>query len=149
MTTDVLAERARIEQQVEGRTLVDALADTVRTYPDEPAYSDKHHVPEGEAWRTLTWTETRELALDVAAGLVELGLASATRSRSWRRTGSSTTSPTWAPCTPPATPMSIYNTLSQEQVAYVAGHAQPTVAVLENADQLARWSTGARRDRRA
>ena len=74
MTTDVLAERARIEQQVAGRTLVDALADTVRTYPDEPAYSDKHHVPEGESWRTLTWTETRELALDVAAGLVELGV---------------------------------------------------------------------------
>ena len=67
--TDVLAERARIEEQVAGRTLVDALADTVRTYPDEPAYSDKHHVPEGETWRTLTWTETRELALDVAAGL--------------------------------------------------------------------------------
>jgi long-chain acyl-CoA synthetase len=39
-----------------------------------------------------------------------------------------------------ATPMSIYNTLSQEQVAYVAGDSTPVVAVLENADHLARWS---------
>ena len=55
MTTDVLAERARIQAKVEGRTLVDALADTVAEYADQPAYSDKHHVAEGESWRTLTW----------------------------------------------------------------------------------------------
>ena len=38
-----------------------------------------------------------------------------------------------------ATPMSIYNTLSPEQVAFVAGHARPTVVILENADHRARW----------
>ena len=75
MSDAVLTERARIQAEVEGRTLVDALADTVGEYGDQPAYSDKHHVPEGESWRTLTWTETRELALDVAAGLIELGVA--------------------------------------------------------------------------
>ncbi len=32
MTADVLTDRSRIEQQVAGRTLIDALADTVRTY---------------------------------------------------------------------------------------------------------------------
>ncbi len=140
MTTDVLAERARIEQQVEGRTLVDALADTVRTYPDEPAYSDKHHVPEGEAWRTLTWTETRELALDVAAGLVELGLAVGDSVAIMATNRIEHYVADMGAVHAAATPMSIYNTLSQEQVAYVAGHAQPAVAVLENADQLARWT---------
>jgi len=29
MTADVLADRARIDEQVAGRTLIDALADTV------------------------------------------------------------------------------------------------------------------------
>ena len=140
MTTDVLAERARIEQQVEGRTLVDALADTVRTSPDEPAYSDKHHVPEGEAWRTLTWTETRELALDVAAGLVELGLAVGDSVAIMATNRIEHYVADMGAVHAAATPMSIYNTLSQEQVAYVAGHAQPAVAVLENADQLARWT---------
>ena len=44
-----------------------------------------------------------------------------------------------------ATPMSIYNTLSPEQVAYVAGESTPMVAVLENADHLARWGARPRR----
>ena len=39
-----------------------------------------------------------------------------------------------------ATPMSIYNTLSPEQVAYVAGHARPVVVFLEDDDHRARWA---------
>ncbi|UUZ61894.1 hypothetical protein [Nocardioides sp. B-3] len=54
MTDDVLTHRARIEEQVGGRTLIDALAGTATAYADEAAYSDKHDVPEGETWRTLT-----------------------------------------------------------------------------------------------
>ena len=37
MTDDILTERARIEAQVAGRTLIDSLADTVGQYADEPA----------------------------------------------------------------------------------------------------------------
>ena len=99
MSDAVLTERARVQAEVEGRTLVDSLADTVRGGGDQPAYSDKHHVPEGESWRTLTWTETRELGARVAAGLIELGVPPVTPSRSWRPTGSSTSWPTSAPCT--------------------------------------------------
>ena len=40
-----------------------------------------------------------------------------------------------------AVPMSIYNTLSPDQVAYVADHSEPAVVVLETADHLARWRT--------
>ena len=58
----VLAERARIQQIVEGRTLIDSLAETAERYADEPAYSDRNGVAEG--WRrTLTWSQTREAAL--------------------------------------------------------------------------------------
>src|SRR4051812_26939495 len=71
----IAAERDRIQALVGGRTLVDALADTVARYADAPAYSDRHHAPEGESWRTLTWTETRERALDVAGALIEAGVA--------------------------------------------------------------------------
>ncbi len=38
-----------------------------------------------------------------------------------------------------AVPMSIYNTLSASQVAYVAAHSEPAVVVLETADHVARW----------
>ena len=67
LTDAVQADRARIEAAVAGRTLIDALADTAAAHADEPAYSDRHGVAEGESWRTLTWAQTRETALDVAA----------------------------------------------------------------------------------
>ena len=121
MTTDVLADRARIEAQVEGRTLVDALADTVRTYADQPAYSDKHHVPEGESWRTLTWAETREQALDVAAGLIELGVGVGDTVAIMATNRIEHFVADMGAVHAAATPMSIYNTLSPEQVAFVAG----------------------------
>jgi long-chain acyl-CoA synthetase len=35
--------------------------------------------------------------------------------------------------------MSIYNTLSPEQVSYIAGHAEPQAVFLESADHLQRW----------
>jgi long-chain acyl-CoA synthetase len=38
-----------------------------------------------------------------------------------------------------AVPMSIYNTLSPEQVSYIAGHAEPQAVLLETADHVERW----------
>ena len=149
MNDHVLAERARIEQQVAGRTLVDALADTVRTYPDEPAYSDKHHVPEGESWRTLTWTETRELALDVAAGLVELGVGVGDTVAIMATNRIEHYLADMGAVHAAATPMSIYNTLSQEQVAYVAGHAAADGRRARERRPPRPLGTGARRVRRA
>src|SRR5690348_10116605 len=136
---DVLSERARIQAQVEGRTLVHVLADTAQQYGAEPAYSDRHHVAEGESWRTLTWAETRERALDVAAALIELGVAPGDTVAIMATNRVEHFIADMGTVHAAATPMSIYNTLSPEQVAYVAGHARPTVVVLESADHLARW----------
>jgi long-chain acyl-CoA synthetase len=140
MTDAVLTERARIQAEVEGRTLVDALADTVRDRGDEPAYSDRHHVVEGESWRTLTWTQTRELALDVAAGLIGLGVAAGDTVAIMASNRIEHFVADIGTVHAAATPMSIYNTLANEQVAFVAGHARPRVVVLEDADHLSRWS---------
>ena len=136
---EIAAERARVQEQVEGRTLVHALADTAREHPDQPAYSDRHHAPEGESWRTITWAETRERALDVAGGLMALGvqhgdtvaIMASNRIEHFLADMGATHAA--------ATPMSIYNTLSPEQVAYVAGHARPVAVVLESPDHRARW----------
>src|ERR1700754_5121896 len=137
---DVLAERARIQEQVEGRTIVDVLADTVREHGGQPAYSDRHHVPEGESWRTLTWDETRERALDVAAGLMDLGVAVGDTVAIMATNRVEHFLADMGAMHAAATPMSIYNTLSPEQVAYVAGHSHPTVVFLENDDHKTRWA---------
>ncbi|CAI9415397.1 AMP-dependent synthetase/ligase [Nocardioides sp. T2.26MG-1] len=140
MSNDVLSERARIEAAVAGRTLVDALAETATSFADRPAYSDKHEVPEGEAWRTITWAQTRELALDVAAGLVDAGVQPGDTVAIMATNRIEHFVADMGAVHAAATPMSIYNTLSPEQVAYVASHARPTVVILENDDHRTRWA---------
>ena len=109
-------------------------------HADQPAYSDKHDVAEGEAWRTFTWTDVRERGLDVAAGLIGLGAQVGDTVAIMATNRIEHYVADIGAVHAAATPMSIYNTLSQEQVAYVAGESTPVVAVLENADHLARWS---------
>ncbi len=140
MTHDVLAQRADIAARVAGRTLIDALAETAAAYAGEPAYSDRHEVAEGEAWRTLTWAEVREQVLDAAAGLVELGVQPGDTIAIMATNRIEHFLADMAAVHAAATPMSIYNTLSPEQVSYIADHAQPRIVVLETADHLARWA---------
>lgn len=140
MTADVMSERSRVQAAVEGRTLVDALADTARDHADEPAYSDRHHVPEGASWRTLTWSETRERALDVAGGLMALGVQPGDTVAIMATNRIEHFLADMGAVHAAATPMSVYNTLSPEQVAYVAGHARPVVVVLEDSGHRERWS---------
>ena len=136
--TDVLVARKEIEAQVEGRTLVDALADTAERFADTPAYSDKIGV-DGPGWRTLTWAQVRDTALDGAAGLVALGVQPGDTVAIMATNRNEHLLADIAGVHAAAIPMSVYNTLSPEQVAFVAGHAEPSVAFLEGADQLARW----------
>lgn len=137
--TDVLAERARIEEQISGMTLIDALARTTEEHRDQPAYSDRHHVPEGASWRTITWAETRELAHDVAAGLIDIGVAPGDRVALMATNRIEHFLADMGAVHAAATPMSIYNTLSADQVAFIADESKPRVAVVETSDHLARW----------
>ena len=140
MNQDVQTKRAEIEEKVAGRTLVDALIDTVAAYGDQPAYSDKHHVADGDTWRTFTWSETQSLGHDVAAALIDVGVAAGDHVAIMATNRSEHVVADIGAVHAAATPMSIYNTLSVEQVSFVAGQSEPTVAILENADHLARWS---------
>src|SRR5215475_8390168 len=67
----VLAERAALEQEVAGRTLCDDLAAAADSFGELPAYSDRDGVG---PWQTMTWAQTRQAALDLAAGLIAAGL---------------------------------------------------------------------------
>jgi long-chain acyl-CoA synthetase len=137
--TDVLETRARIEKEIAGQTLVTAFAATVASEGDKPAYSDKIGI-EGQGWRTVSWHELHDLALDVAGALVEAGVEPGDRIAVMATNRTEHVLADLGSLLSGATPMSIYNTLSSEQVAYVAGHARPAVVLLENADHRARWS---------
>ena len=138
---EIAAHRARIEEVVAGRTMIDCLADTVANYGSEPAYSDKVDVPEGESWRTLTWAQTQDLALDVASALIELGVQPGDTVAIMSGNRIEHMVADMGAVHAGATPMSIYNTLSRDQVAFIAGQSRPRVAILEDADKLERWES--------
>ncbi|PUA82132.1 AMP-dependent synthetase/ligase [Nocardioides currus] len=138
--TDVQTDRARIEELVGGRTLIDALADTAAKFADDAAYSDRHDVPDGETWRTLTWAQTRELALDVAGALIASGVEPGDTVAIMATNRIEHMVADMGGVHAAATPMSIYNTLSPAQVAFIAGEARPKVVVVETQDHLDRWA---------
>ncbi|HWJ65380.1 MAG TPA: AMP-binding protein, partial [Nocardioides sp.] len=143
MRTDTLAVRAEIEAGIEGLTLPVAFARTVEAEGDQPAYSDKVGIDlsagYAPGWRTLTWREVRDQALDAAGALMAAGVDRGDRVALMASNRIEHVVADLGAVHAAAVSMSVYNTLSVEQVAYVAGHAEPTVVVLENADHLARW----------
>ena len=137
---DVLEARARIEKEIAGQTLLTAFAATAAAEGDKPAYSDKVGI-DGPGWRTLSWTETAETARTVAAGLIAYGVQPGDMVAVMASNRIEHVLADLGTLHAGATPMSIYNTLSPDQVAYIAGQASPKVAIVETADHLERWST--------
>jgi long-chain acyl-CoA synthetase len=136
---DVLEARARIEKAVAGQTLLTAFAATVAEEGDKPAYSDKNGVAEGG--RTLSWTQTADQARTVAAGLIAYGVQPGDTVAVMASNRIEHVLADLGALHSGATPMSIYNTLAPDQVAYIAGQSAPKVVIVETADHLGRWDT--------
>jgi long-chain acyl-CoA synthetase len=136
---DVLEARARIEKDIAGQSLLTAFAATVATQGDAPAYSDKIGVTEG--WRTFSWNYTAEQARTVAAALISYGVQPGDTVAVMASNRIEHVLADLGALHAGATPMSIYNTLAPDQVAYIAGQSSPTLVVVETADHLARWES--------
>jgi long-chain acyl-CoA synthetase len=134
-----LDEREQIQRAMAGRTVLDAMRRTAEEYADHPAYSDK---ADGRTeWRTLTWSELRATAVDIAAALVDRGVDAGATVAIMATNRIEHLVADHAALLAGAVPMSIYNTLSPEQVSYIAGHAEPHAVFLETADHVQRWTT--------
>ncbi|RAY13944.1 long-chain fatty acid--CoA ligase [Actinomadura craniellae] len=132
----IAAERAQFEARIAGQTLPARLADTAERHADLPAYSDR---TPGGTWRTLTWGETRQRALELAAGYVALGLEPGDVVALMMPNRSEHVLADYGAVHAGGTPSTIYATLAPDQVAYVVGHCAAKFAVLEGRDQLDRW----------
>ncbi|GAA4109516.1 AMP-dependent synthetase/ligase [Nocardioides fonticola] len=141
--TDVLAQRTAIESEIAGLTLPRALARTIEAHRDERAYSDKVGIDlaagYAPGWRSLTWGELREQFRAGAAAVVAAVVAAGDRVAIMAANRIEHVVADLSAMHAGAVSMSVYNTLSPEQVAYIAGHAEPTLVILESADHLARW----------
>jgi long-chain acyl-CoA synthetase len=131
----VQAERDAIDAAIEGMTLCDVIARNAKTYPDDPAFSWKA----GGAWRSMTWSEAYALGSALAMGLRQLGVGSGDFVAIMARNRPEHVLADMAVLHAGATPVSFYNTLAPEQIAYMAGHCEAKVAIVEDTGFLERW----------
>jgi long-chain acyl-CoA synthetase len=128
-------ERAAIEREIDGQTVCDSLLANAERYPEMPAYSDWVD----DSWQTLTWGAFRRQILELAAGLVALGMEPGDRVGLMMSNRSEHVLADMAAVHAGGTATTLYATLAPNQVAYIATNAEIRFAVLEGKDQLDRW----------
>ena len=136
---DVLAVREQYEARILGLHMPATVRQAADKYGDQPAFSDRFDVPEGGTWSTITWAETWGLTQRVAAALIDLGVEKGDPVAIMAANRTAHTLADYGSMTAAAVPMSIYNTLAQDQVAFIAGESRPVVVVLEDHDRYQRW----------
>src|SRR6266545_4397394 len=132
---DVAAERAAIDTQVNGQTLCTILERNAGVHGDRPALAWK----QDGGWRQLNWRQYRERVAEVAMGLDALGVGRGDFVAIMSRNRPEHLIADLAAVHLGATPVSLYNTLAPEQIAYVAEHCQAKVAVVEGREFMERW----------
>jgi long-chain acyl-CoA synthetase len=133
--TGTIEERSQIEQSIAGKTLCDDLGRTAEKHGDQPAYSDR----DGADWVTLTWSQTRQRALELAAAFAAIGCRHRDRVALMLPNRVEHVLADLGALHAGAVPVTLYATLAPDQVAYVAANCAARVAVLDGADQLGRW----------
>jgi long-chain acyl-CoA synthetase len=135
LTRDIAAERKDIDGIVAGQTVPSLFQSAVRDHGDIDALKWKV----GDEWSSLTWTQYGEKVRDFANGLLSLGLKpgqfvnimGANRPEYYfADQGTNHVG---------GVPVSLYNTLAPEQIAYIVNHCEAAYVVLENRDYLERF----------
>lgn len=136
MGAELLAVRDEMDRAIAGRTLCSAFAETAAKHADVPALRWKDA---SGAWQGLTWGQYRERVRDMTLALRELGLGRGDFAVIQTRNRPEHVIADLAILHAGATPVSLYNTLSPEQIEYVAGHCEAKVAIVEDGAFLARF----------
>jgi long-chain acyl-CoA synthetase len=134
--TEIADQRAAMRAHWGDKTLCDALAETAAQYGSLPAFSDRD---DGGPWQTLTWAETRQKALELAAGFVEIGLSPGEKVALMLPNRVEHVLADMGVLHAGGVPVTFYATSAPEQIAFMAGNCDATVAVLDGAGELARW----------
>ena len=147
VNSDIMRQRAEIEAMMAGRTLCDELRDVAETAGDAYAYSDEASTEAGteagagagDGWQSLTWSQARQLVLEIAAGFAALGLAPGERVALMLPNRSEHVLADLGAVHAGGLGVTLYATLASEQIAFVAADCDARIAVLDGAGELARW----------
>jgi long-subunit acyl-CoA synthetase (AMP-forming) len=130
----IAAERESIEAEIAGGTLLTAFAETAERHGGTEAYRWRQ---DGE-WRTLTYAGLRDQVRDTALGLAAIGVRPGDFAVIWSRNRPEANIADMAVMHARGVPVFLYNTLAPSQAAYIAGHCEATVAIVEDRGFLAR-----------
>jgi len=133
-TQAMTATSAEIDARAAGRTVLSMFLETIAAKPDQVALRWR----DGEGWGQLTWAQYADQAARLATGLERSGVGAGDRVVLMMRNRPEFHVADIAVLLAGATPISIYNSSSAEQVAYLAGHCKARVAIVEEGDYLAR-----------
>jgi long-chain acyl-CoA synthetase len=131
---DIAAERESISAEVGDSTLLSVYAETAKANADVEAH--RWQLPSGGEWQSLTYGEVRERVRDAALGLASTGFRPGEFAVVWSRNRSEATIADYAVMHALGVPVFLYNTLAPEQAAYITGHCEATVAIVEDAEYL-------------
>ncbi len=136
MTSDTtLRERREIDAVVEGKTLVDIFGRNADRFPDQPAI----HWREGTVWKHLTWSQYRTLVHEVAAGLRSIGVDAGSFVAVMAGNRPEHAAADLAAMHAGGTSVTVYSTLTSDQIEYIANNCEAKVAVLEDLSYMKRW----------
>jgi long-chain acyl-CoA synthetase len=125
-----------IDARAAGRTVLSYFADTVSRKSGHLALRQRVD----DAWVEWTWAEMADQALRVAGAMRALGVAAGDRVVLMMQNRPEFHVADIGILLAGATPISIYNSSSAEQIAYLVGHARARLAIVEEGDLLARFA---------
>ena len=131
-----MATNEEVAGAVEGQTVASEFVKTARRRADLTAL--RWQTADG-GWGEWTWAEYADRAARIAGGLVALGVRPGERVVLMLRNRPEFHAADIGVLLAGATPISIYNSSSPEQIQYLAGHCEATVAVVEDVDFLERF----------
>ncbi|MDR9451294.1 MAG: long-chain fatty acid--CoA ligase, partial [Acidimicrobiia bacterium] len=129
--------RAEIDSVVEGRTIAKVLARNASEHPGVPAI----HWREDGIWKELSWAQYRERVVEAAAGFISLGVGRGDFVALMAANRPEHVIADLGAMHAAATPVTLYSTLATPQIAYIGGHCEARVAVLENLEYMKRWES--------
>jgi long-chain acyl-CoA synthetase len=134
----VAKERAEIEAEIAGGTLLTAYEQTVSAHPDTVSHRWKDDAGQ---WHELTYAQVREQVRLLALGLVAHGVRKGDFVLIWSHNRSEAIIADFAVMHAGAIPVVIYQTTAPEQAAYIATHCAATAVIAEDTATLARLAS--------
>ena len=136
MARDIVAERKEIDAAIEGRTLCSDLAATAERLADQEAF--RIRTSEG-TYSSITWGQFRRRVADATLGFSSIGLQPGDFALIQARCIPEHSVADMGIVHARGVPVSLYNTLAPEQIAYIANHSEARIAVIEDVGFLERF----------